>query len=206
MNYCANRTRPWPALRTVSGQVLVSSWGMPRGHLYCILGVQWRHRRVILGSSCQAGQWSLEIRAVGLALRSHYSYGLTWPLCFKKKKIFFSFIWQCQVLVVTCGIFNLWCGMQDLWLQHVNSCVMWHLFPWPGVEPRLPALGAWSLSYGPPGKSWSLCFGDAFSSYSDRMLISPEIFPRTNRCLLGLFMAVLCVSVVSNIAVFATVP
>ena len=26
------------------------------------------------------------------------------------------------------------------------SCGMWDLVPWPGMEPRLPALGAWSLS------------------------------------------------------------
>ena len=110
MNYCANRTRPWPALRTVSCKVLVSNWGMPRGHLYCILGMQWRQRRVILGSSCQAGQWSLEIRAVGLALRSHYSYCLTWPLCFKKKKKFFFFL---AVPSLSCDMWDLQSLMWD---------------------------------------------------------------------------------------------
>ena len=41
------------------------------------------------------------------------------------------------------------------------SCSMWDLVPWPGIEPRPPALGVQSLSYwecralatGPPGKS-----------------------------------------------------
>ena len=27
------------------------------------------------------------------------------------------------------------------------SCGMWHLIPWPGILPRPPALGAWSLSH-----------------------------------------------------------
>ena len=34
------------------------------------------------------------------------------------------------------------CSMWDL----VNSCGMWDLVPWPGVEPRPPALAVWSLS------------------------------------------------------------
>ena len=44
-----------------------------------------------------------------------------------------------DLLVVACGIFS--CGMQTL------SCGMRDLVPWPGVEPRPPALGAWSLSH-----------------------------------------------------------
>ena len=40
-------------------------------------------------------------------------------------------IWLYQVLVVARGIF---------------SGGMWNLVPWPGIEPRPPALGAWSLS------------------------------------------------------------
>ena len=27
------------------------------------------------------------------------------------------------------------------------SCSMWDLVPWPGIEPRPPTLGAWSLSH-----------------------------------------------------------
>ena len=38
-----------------------------------------------------------------------------------------------------CRIFS--CGLQTL------SCNMWYLVPWLGIEPGLPALGAWSLSY-----------------------------------------------------------
>ena len=29
---------------------------------------------------------------------------------------------------------------------------MWDLAPWPGIEPRPPALEVWSLSHGPPGE------------------------------------------------------
>ena len=46
--------------------------------------------------------------------------------------------WLCQVLVTACGIFS--CSMQTL------SCGVWDLVPWPGIEPRAPALGAQSLS------------------------------------------------------------
>ena len=46
----------------------------------------------------------------------------------KKKKIFRL----CWVLVAACGIFS--CSMQDL-------------IPWPGIKPRAPALGVWSLSH-----------------------------------------------------------
>ena len=42
------------------------------------------------------------------------------------------------------------CSMQAL------SCNMWDLVPWPGIEPRLPALGAWRLSHWAIGKSLRL--------------------------------------------------
>ena len=41
-------------------------------------------------------------------------------------------IWLFQVLAAACGTF---------------SCGKWDLFPWPGIEPGPPALGAWSLSH-----------------------------------------------------------
>ena len=44
---------------------------------------------------------------------------------------FFLLIWFCQVFFAACGI----------------------LVPWSGIKPRSPALGAWCLSSGPPGKS-----------------------------------------------------
>ena len=33
---------------------------------------------------------------------------------------FFSFFWLCCVLVVGCGVFNLCCSMQDLYLWHAG--------------------------------------------------------------------------------------
>ena len=42
-------------------------------------------------------------------------------------------------LVAACGL--LCCGMRTL------SWGMWDLVPWPGVEPRPPALGVWSLTH-----------------------------------------------------------
>ena len=48
------------------------------------------------------------------------------------QKYIYLFIWLHQVLVAACGII---------------SCSMWDLVPWPGIEPRPPALGTWSLSH-----------------------------------------------------------
>ena len=50
----------------------------------------------------------------------------------------YLFIWLCCVLVVACKTFC--CTMQSL------SCSMWDLVPWPGIQPRPPALGVQSLS------------------------------------------------------------
>ena len=32
-------------------------------------------------------------------------------------------------------------------MHGIFSCSMWDLVPWPGIEPRHPALGAWSCSH-----------------------------------------------------------
>ena len=53
------------------------------------------------------------------------------------------------------GIFNLHCGMQDLFSYSMRdscgmyslSCGMWDLVPWPEIEPGPPALGIWHLSH-----------------------------------------------------------
>ena len=62
-----------------------------------------------------------------------------WLAFFSVLKIFyiilkFLFIWLHRVLIVTHGIFGL-------------HCSMWDLVPWPGMEPKPPALGARSLSH-----------------------------------------------------------
>ena len=49
--------------------------------------------------------------------------------------------WLCWVVVSACGIFLLRCS---IW---TCSCGMWDLVPWPGIEPKPPVLGAWSLSH-----------------------------------------------------------
>ena len=59
------------------------------------------------------------------------------------------FIWLCQVLAASHGIFDLHCD----WA--IFCCCMWDLVPWPGMEPGPPALGAEVLAMGPPGKSQS---------------------------------------------------
>ena len=54
---------------------------------------------------------------------------------------FYLFSWLCQVLIVAHRIFDLRFSM---WIL---SCGLWDLFPWPGIEPRPPAIGALSLNH-----------------------------------------------------------
>ena len=63
-------------------------------------------------------------------------------------KNFYLFVWLSWVLVLACGIFEIWCGMWTL-----LSCDMWDLVPWPGIKPRPPVLGAQSLSHWIPERS-----------------------------------------------------
>ena len=53
-----------------------------------------------------------------------------------------SFIYNFKMyLFIYLAVPSLSCGTQDL------SGVLWDLFPWPGIEPEPPVLGAWSLSH-----------------------------------------------------------
>ena len=73
---------------------------------------------------------------------------------FKKKK---TFIWLCRVLVVSHETFLSLlqhaeslvaaCELLVAVFKLINSCDMWNLVPWPGMELRPPALGAQSLSH-----------------------------------------------------------
>ena len=76
---------------------------------------------------------------------------------------FYLFTWLCQVSVATHGIFS--CGIQTL------SCGMWDLVPWPGIEPRHSAQGAWNLSHRTTGKSlcgnyYMRCFWEKLGNMS----------------------------------------
>ena len=56
------------------------------------------------------------------------------------------FVAMCEIFVAayeifSCSLQTLSCGIRTL------SCGMWDLVPWAGIEPRPPALGAWSLSH-----------------------------------------------------------
>ena len=50
------------------------------------------------------------------------------------------------VFDAVCGIFN--CSI------HTLSCGMWDLVPWPRIEPRPPALGAWTQPLDHQGSPW----------------------------------------------------
>ena len=76
-------------------------------------------------------------------LRSPHISFCTWHL----KILFFFFFFKDYLLLFILSAQGL-------------SCNMWDLVPWPGVEPRPPALGAWSLSHWStrevPWKSFSM--------------------------------------------------
>ena len=90
------------------------------------------------------------------------------------KKIIFALIYPCDLLSITwpwkCGLFSgllfsstdLFVRLCSFFILELNgflkkylfiyltaldlSCSIWDLVPWPGIEPRTPALGALSLS------------------------------------------------------------
>ena len=67
----------------------------------------------------------------------------------KGNPLFFKYlsIWLCRVLVAAHRIFNLCWAFRILsFSMQTLSCDTWDLVLWPGIEPRLPALGAQSLS------------------------------------------------------------
>ena len=66
-----------------------------------------------------------------------------------------------QVFIAGRGIFSY--NMQTL------SCGLWHLVPRPGIEPRPPALGAWSLTHWTPRETLDPC---DLSSYDPPSLAS----------------------------------
>ena len=66
----------------------------------------------------------------------------------------FIFVYLTVSVLVARGIFSLRCrdlrcsiGGLYLLACKIFSCRMWDPVPWPGIEPRPPALGAWSLSH-----------------------------------------------------------
>ena len=71
--------------------------------------------------------------------RQNYSNGISKPCFFLIFIFIYLFIWLSQVLVTACEVFHL-------------HCSLWDLVPWPGIEPGPPALGAWILATGRPGK------------------------------------------------------
>ena len=91
---------------------------------------------------------------------------------FCKLELFFS--WLCWILVEHVVCFS--CGVWDLYLlRHAKCCDMWDLVPQPGIEPGLPALGAWSLCHQTSRKvPWTLIFG---SSSRACLMGSPTIPP-----------------------------
>ena len=55
-------------------------------------------------------------------------------------------------------LFKIFIYIFDLLVVLVLSCSLWDLVSRPGIEPGLPALGAWSLSHRPPRKSLPFVF------------------------------------------------
>ena len=78
--------------------------------------------------------------------------------------IFIYLFWLYRVLVAVRGIFFFLvaaCGLL------VAAC-MWDLVPWPGIEPRPPALGAWSLTHWTTREiPWVFCHRDGSRGSKD---------------------------------------
>ena len=94
------------------------------------------------------GKESMETRGLGAIdwlVISMPSLRLSLPLCAFLKFIYL-FIWLSWVLVVVCGIFVATCRIFSCGMRAL-SCSMRDLVPWPGIEPRPPALGARSLNH-----------------------------------------------------------
>ena len=124
------------------------------GNLHCPLGwslpapfyvpiTWWRIHLWVSGSWQLGGEWSF------------WNWLLFAPLCF------YLFIYFTLLLLFLIFIYLFGCaGSQS---RHAGSLVaacgilvvarMWGLVAWPGMEPGPPALGARSLTTGPPGKS-----------------------------------------------------
>ena len=68
-----------------------------------------------------------------------------WLFVFSLFKKNYLFIWLRWVSVAARGIFVAMCGIFSCG-KRALSCWM-QLAPWPGIEPRPPALGAWSLNH-----------------------------------------------------------
>ena len=74
------------------------------------------------------------------SVHHHWKNSYSDPLPFFKVFIYL-FIWLHQILVVSHLLLS---------CRQVGSLVvacMWDLVPWPGIEPRPPALGAWNLNH-----------------------------------------------------------
>ena len=88
--------------------------------------------------------WDISIHLGAIASADvHYGSCANWPPLFS----FLLFIYLFGCLGLSRGMRALHCHVQDL------SCGMRDLVPWPGIHPRPPALGAWVLTAGSPGKS-----------------------------------------------------
>ena len=72
---------------------------------------------------------------------------------------------------LSCGMQGLCCGMWTI------SCRTWDLVPWPGIEPRSPALGAQGFSCWSTRKS-------IFSSFKLQLYIQRHFHCQTGKCLL----------------------
>ena len=130
-------------------------WNLPNSSVHGIL---------------QAGL--LEWVAISFSRGSSWSRNWTWVSCFADsfffffKLLFIGLHGESSIFPVACTIF---------------SCSMWDLVPWPGIEPRPPALELGVLASGPPGKSLQtdslpneLCLGKTLQvtvlcAYSSKM-------------------------------------
>ena len=116
-------------------------------------------------SSCEEGKSiililqvrCLRLRDVKYSDQCHTAFLQDWGECARLDTpsslyLYFSLsFFFVYYLLIYLAVPVLICSRQDLWslLQYVRffGCGTWDLAPWPGIKPRAPALGAWSLSH-----------------------------------------------------------
>ena len=112
----------------------------------------------LLPTNFNINQWVLPVAVITVMLGFLIIYLAALGLCF-------------SMLTVSCGM-------------QILSCGMWDLVSWPRVKPRPPALVAWSLTTGLPGKPHCDFSGDhllsvshSFNIYWLRFFCKEELSP-----------------------------
>ena len=139
---------PSPTPRVYSNSCPLSRWCHPTISSYLVF-LYWRGCLLPIEYSCLLClRWTDHINVVFFFF-PRFSVMFPWPmrlfLCQYHPIFFFFLIWLHRVLVTQHKIFFVTCRIFSC-VTKALSCSMWDLVPWPGIEPRPPALGMQSFN------------------------------------------------------------